>query len=304
MTNFLVILFCLAIGYALREFKIVKAGDYKIINTWLIYVGLPAIALRYIPEIEWKIDYLVTVLLPFFVFGLSYLFFRILGRFTNFSKRTILTLTIISGLNNTSFVGFPLIISFFGDQYLSIGVVSDQVTFFILSTLGVLLATSYSSHFKGSGEKAAYIFKRILFFPPFIGCVVALAFSSILRHEEFVSFFSALASTVSPLALFSIGIQLQFHNLSRELGAISYSLFFKLLFSPLAVLAICAFIGLEGTFFQVSAFEMMMPSLVSASIVIQQFGLNVKLANTIIGVSILLGLLLSYGWFSVLVSFL
>jgi predicted permease len=246
----------------------------------------------------------VTVLLPLLVFGLSYLFFRLLSKFTNFSRRTVLTLTIISGLNNTSFVGFPLIISFFGDQYLSIGVVSDQVTFFILSTFGVMLATSYSSHFKSGWQKTNYIIKRIVFFPPFIGCVMALVFADFLRHAEFVSFFSALAGTVSPLALFSIGIQLRFHNLSRELSAISYSLLFKLLLSPIVVLLVCYLLELKGVFYQVSAFEMMMPSLVSASMVIQQFGLNVKLTNTIIGVSILLGLLMSYGWFSALVNLL
>ena len=304
MTNFFVILFCLAIGYALREWKIVKPGDYKSINTWLIYVGLPAIALRYIPEIDWHTDYLLTAALPFFVFGLSYLFFNMLGRWVNFSKRTILTLTIISGLNNTSFVGFPLIISFFGDSYLKVGVVSDQVTFFILSTLGVLLATSYSSKFADNRQKMIYIFRRIIFFPPFVACVVALVFAPFLREQGFVSFFSALASTVSPLALFSIGIQLHFQKMSRELSAISYSLLFKLILSPLAVLILCWALDLKGPFFQVSAFEMMMPSLVSASLIIQQFGLNVKLANTIIGLSILLGLALSYFWFTVVTAVL
>lgn len=288
----------MATGYLLRELKIVKPGDYKGVNAWLINIGLPAIALRYIPEIEWHSNYLITAALPFFVFGLSYLFFKLLGSWVNFSKRTILTLTIISGLNNTSFVGFPLIISFFGDEYLKIGVVSDQVTFFILSTLGVMLATGYSSQFSDTREKLMFILRRIIFFPPFIACVVALVFAPFLRAEGLISFFSVLASTVSPLALFSIGIQLHFQKMSRELAAISYSLLFKLFLSPIAVLLLCWALDFRGTFFQVSAFEMMMPSLVSASLVIQQFGLNVKLANTIIGLSILLGLALAYIWFN------
>lgn len=189
MTNFFVIIFCLAVGFLLREWKIVKPGDYRAINAWLINVGLPAIALRYIPEIDWHRDYLITAALPFFVFGLSYIFFRMLGVWVNFSKRTILTLTIISGLNNTSFVGFPLIISFFGESFLTVGVVSDQVTFFILSTLGVLLATSYSSQLMNPLLKIGYILRRIVLFPPFIACIFALFFTPLLKKEEFVSFF-------------------------------------------------------------------------------------------------------------------
>lgn len=304
MVNFFIIVVCLIIGYLFRYYKLASKDSYKIINNWIIYVGLPSIALLYIPKIDWTIFYLFTGLLPFFVFGLSFLFFRVLKEKMGFSKRSMNTLVLVSGLSNTSFVGFPLIISFFGAEQLKIGVVSDQATFFVLSSLGVLLASGSSSQFTSGRQKVVFIFKRIITFPPFIAVLVALCFGSILQRIQIDPFFSSLAATVSPLALFSIGIQLRFAHIQKELRAISCSLVFKLLLAPLAALLIAYLFDWKGVFFQVSVFEMAMPSLVASSMVIQTFGLNVKLANTVIGLSILVGLFLSFLWHSVIITLL
>lgn len=304
MVNFFIIAVCLLIGYLFRFFRLATKDSYKIVNNWIIYVGLPSIAFLYIPKIDWNLGYLFTGLLPVFIFALSYLFFLVIQPLFKFSDRTFTTLVIVSGLSNTSFIGFPLIISFFGSEQLRIGVVSDQATFFVLSSLAVLLATNSRSKSYSFAEKTGLVFRRIITFPPFIAAVSALFFQEALRQDYLEAFFSSLAVTVSPLALFSIGMQLHFHHIGKELKAISTSLFYKLLLAPVCALLIAFCMGWKGVFFQVSVFEMAMPSLVSASVVIQNFGLNVKLANTIIGLSILLGLILSFLWHSVIITLL
>ncbi|WP_164121956.1 MULTISPECIES: AEC family transporter [Sphingobacterium] len=304
MVNFFIIVICLFVGFLFRRFKLASRDSYKIVNNWIIYVGLPAIALLYIPKIDWNLGYLFTALLPFFIFGLSYLFFQILQYRIGFSSRTLTTLIIVSGLSNTSFVGFPLIISFFGSEQLKVGVVSDQATFFVLSSFAVLLATNTRTLRLNSNQKWRLILRRIITFPPFLAAVIALVFQEVLQQMYFEVFFSSLAATVSPLALFSIGLQLHFQRVHKEMKAISLSLFYKLLFAPAVALLIAFVMGWKGVFFQVSVFEMAMPSLVASGIVIQNFGLNSKLANTIIGVSILLGLILSFLWHSVIITLL
>lgn len=304
MSNFAIILVCLAVGYLFRYLKIAQNNDFVIINKWVIYIGLPSIALKFIPQIEWKLSYLFTASAPVIIFLFSYLFFKFINTWTKFSKRSLYTLIIISGLSNTSFVGFPLIISFFGQEQLKVGIVSDQLTFFLLSTFGVMLATSAKPIFASDREKYMYIVKRIVTFPPLIGCVIALAGSDILDKPYFIEFFSMLAATVSPMALFSIGMQLNFNNTTKEIKAISWSLLYKLVLGPTVILIIAYIADLRGVFYQVSVFEMCMPSLVASSIVIQKFGLNNKLANTIIGVSILAGLALSFVWYAVVTTFL
>lgn len=300
MSNFFIIIFCLIVGYVFRQVNLAGKNDYKIVNTWVIYIGLPAIALLYLPKIEWGASYLFTAVLPFLVFGFSYLFFRVLNIWFNYSQRTIRTLTIVSGLSNTSFVGFPLIITFFGDDQLKVGIVSDQVTFFTLSTLGVLLAAGSKSIFSSEKQKVVFILKKMFTFPPFLACLFALFVGHHIQSDELSSFLAALAATVSPMALFSIGMQLRFKNLKKELSTISMSLLFKLIFAPSLALGLAFALGVKGVFYQVSVFEMAMPCLVASSMVIEKFGLNVKLSNTIIGLSILLGLVLSFIWYSVI----
>jgi predicted permease len=68
MSNFIIIIFCLLIGYVFRRVNLAGKNDYKIVNTWVIYVGLPSIALLYIPRIEWNISYIFTAALPVTVF--------------------------------------------------------------------------------------------------------------------------------------------------------------------------------------------------------------------------------------------
>lgn len=300
MSNFLIIFLCLVFGYLLRYFNITKKDGHLSINSWVIYVGLPAVALKYIPQIEWELAYLYTALLPILCFSLSYIFFSILNRWTNFSKRTLNTIIIVAGLSNTSFIGFPLVSTFYGQDYLKVAIVSDQVTFFTLSFLGVFLATSSQDVFISNRQKYTYIAKRLLQFPPLIACIVALFFSKFLIHKEFVIIFDSFAATVSPLALFSIGMQLNFQRINKEIIALTYGVLFKIVMVPIIFILLFYFLGLHGVFFKVSIFEMALPCLVSSSIIIEKFGLNSKLANSLIGFSILFGLLIIYVWYSVM----
>lgn len=300
MSNFVVIFLCLLFGYLFRYFKLVKKGGHLAINTWVIYVGLPSIALKYIPQIEWNIDYMYTALLPFLAFGTSYVILKVLNTWFKFSNRTLYTLIIVAGLSNTSFIGFPLVSTYYGEGFLKVAIVSDQVTFFTLSLFGVLLAAGSRDIFEDNKEKYLYILKRLLTFPPFIACIIALIFHDYLKYETLNDLFSSFAATVSPMALFSIGLQLNFKRISHELKGLYAGLFVKLLLIPVLALAFIYVLGLKGDFFRVSVFEMSMPCLVASSIVVEKFGLNVKFANTLIGISILIGILLSFVWYSVI----
>ncbi|TJZ53245.1 AEC family transporter [Sphingobacterium olei] len=304
MLNFLVILISLVAGFIVKQTKLVDANAYKGINIWVIYIALPAVALKCIPQIDWNIAYMFTVVLPFLVFGGSFLFFQYLNIFLKLSNRNLRTLILVSGLSNTSFIGFPLIITFFGEEYLKIGIVSDQTTFFILSSWGIILALGAKRVGFKTEDRNSFIIKRVFSFPPFVACIIAVIFHDVWLNEVSQGLLSTFASTVSPLALFSIGMQLNFKNWKKELNLISYSLFYKLILSPFILIILTLLMGLHGTFYQVSVFEMVMPSLVATSVVVQQFGLNTKLANTIIGVSIIIGLFLSLIWHSVIITLL
>ncbi|MGO3807317.1 MAG: AEC family transporter, partial [Sphingobacterium sp.] len=231
MSNFLIIIFCLFAGYLLRRAKVVKSDGYKAINTWILYIGLPAVSFKYLPGLQWDNTLLVALLSPAVLFAGAYLFIKCLERPLGLSARSSHTLILVSGFANTSFVGFPLVATYFGQQQIKWAIISDQSTFFLLSSIGTYIAIKGSLGKPlsvGFGQTA----KRIVRFPPLIGCVLALVFSRVVDMRALDPFFSQLASTVSPLALFSIGMQLSFSFYRSEVFAISLSLFYKLIVGP------------------------------------------------------------------------
>lgn len=108
---------------------------------------------------------------------------------------------------------------------------------------------------------------------------------------------------MSPIALFSIGLQLNFGLVKQEVPNIAYAALYKLIIGP-AILVLLAFLlELKGEIIQVSLFEMAMPSLVATSIVLHEFKLNTKVGNSVIGLTIPIGLLTSYFWFMLFETF-
>lgn len=293
MANFLLILFCLGAGNLLRSARLVAADSYKVLNTWVIYIGLPAVSFLYLPTLVWDNKLLFAIFAPLLVLIGSVLFMALLARVLGLSKRTAHTLMLISGLSNTSFVGFPLVASYFGPSYIKLAIISDQMTFFLLSSIGVVIAIRGQL---GAQKKIAlsYMAKRVFTFPPLLACLMACFIPRLVDISSLNPFFTQLAATVSPIALFSIGMQLSFSKLKRESRVILWSISYKLLIAPLLVIAVAYVMHLKGDIIRITAFEMAMPSLVATSMVLQQFKLNTRLGNAIIGVSILLGLISTF----------
>lgn len=299
MINFLLLAFCIAAGMVLRAAKLIPTGAHKGINTWVIYIALPAAAFKYIPKIEWNTEMLFAIAAPIIVWMGSWILFEIVGRLRKLPAKTRYTLELGGGFSNTSFVGFPLIMAYFGEQYLSIAIICDQVMFILLSTVGVIAAQK-GGDVKDNKPGFAPIIKKLLVFPPFIACVLALALSPLINFSPAEPFFDRLASTVAPLALFSVGLQLSFSGWRNELSKISMAVFYKLLIAPMLVLAVALIAGIKGDVMKISVFEAAMPTVITSSIIAEQYGLDTKLLNLIIGISIAIGMLSTGLWYYII----
>lgn len=208
---------------------------------------------------------------------------------------------IASGYSNTSFIGFPLIAAFYGEELLSIAIICDQTMFLLLSTLGIITALKGGS--KSGKVSGKFILKRLFTFPPFLGCIGALVISQFTNLDFAESLFDKLASTVAPLALFSVGLQLKFNGWKKLMSQISMSMLYKLLIAPLLVFGAALVFGIKGNVAKISILETAMPTLISSSIIAEQFRLNTKLTNLIIGISIIFGLLTTVIWYFVVEQF-
>ncbi len=275
--------------------------SHRSINAWIIYIGLPAIAFRYLPYIQWSRNMLIPAISPVVIWICAWVYIRMYAKLTALDRKTEGGLKLGAGLSNTSFVGFPLIIAYFGEEYLSIGVICDQVTYCLLSTAGIIVAI-YSS--KRDALSVKSLLRRLLVFPPFIATVLALSVCRLIDMDPLLPLLNSLGSIVAPLALFSIGLQLQFSGWKKEIRHIGTVLLYKLAIAPAIVLTLLVLLQAKGPVPQVTAFEAAMPSFVSSAIVAEQYDLNPRLLNQVIGVSILIGLVTTGVWYVVIRHFL
>lgn len=296
------IAFCISAGMTFRSAKLIPQDAHKGINTWILYLALPAVSFKYIPKIEWSSQMLFPALSPLIVWAGSWIFMELYCRHKRYAQRSRSTLELAGGYSNTSFIGFPLIMAYYGEQNLSIAIICDQVMFVLISTVGIICAIKGNRSDK-EGVKPYVLVKRLITFPPFIGCMSALILSNVTDISIAEPFFDKLAATVGPLALFSVGLQLKFKGWRQQISQISMTMLYKLIIAPALVLVAALILGVKGEVARISIFEAAMPTLITSSIIAEQFRLNTKLINLIIGISILVGFVTT-GFWNIIMKFL
>ena len=80
MNNLLLLILCFIAGVLLRRFKRMPDNAPATLNSFIIHISLPALALLYIHELKLSGDVLLTGLMAWLVFGLSVGFFWLMGR--------------------------------------------------------------------------------------------------------------------------------------------------------------------------------------------------------------------------------
>lgn len=295
MANFILIVFCVAVGMLFQRYNLLPKDSYKGINIWVLYIALPAVSFKYIPKIAWSAEMLFPILSSVIILLGAWCYMELYARKRNYSQRSRSTLELAGGYSNTSFVGFPLVAAYFGAEFLSIAIICDQSMFILLSTAGIVCSVKGNRADK-KGLNARIILRRLISFPPLIGCVLALVLSQVIDLSPADTFFDQLVATVAPLALFSIGLQLKFKGWRKQLSQISMTMIYKLILAPALVLVAALVLGISADIARISIFEAAMPTLVTSSIIAEQYNLNTKLVNLTIGLSIIVGLVTTAIW--------
>lgn len=291
--NFALIGICLLAGMLTRRYKALPPDSYKAVNAWVINIALPAVALKYIPEIQWDLSLVLPFLMPLLVWTGSYLFINFLNRFIKMSPATRAALLLTSGLGNTSFLGFPLTEAYFGAEGLRVAILCDQASFLVMATFGIISATKASN---GGTFQPGIILRKILIFPPFIAFCLAFLLPLFVSLEPMSTLLNALALTLVPLALFSVGLQLKLRAWKEDAGLISLSLSYKLILAPFLILMVSLLFGLNDLIAKVSIFEAAMAPMVTGTIIATDYNLNPKLANIILGLGIPFSLATTFLW--------
>ncbi|SFT38921.1 hypothetical protein SAMN05216474_0281 [Lishizhenia tianjinensis] len=290
MANFLLILICFVAGFVMRKTKVLQDGSHLGINAWIIYVALPAAALFYLPKITWSNDLWLPVLTPLICWIGAWVLTQSVQRYFKFDRPTRAGFLIVTGLGNTSFIGFPLISAYYGEEYLSIAAIVDQANFFLLAVFASFVAMKNEP---GGNVSLKFILRKLVTFPPFFALPLAFVLPRYMDMTQIEPLFKTLAATLSPLAIFSVGIQFELKDLKSIWKPVAAASIYKLILSPILVLLLALLLNITGMPRTISVFEAGMGTMISAGILNDQFNLNPKLSNTIVFTTILLSFLTS-----------
>jgi len=298
MNNLLLLILCFIAGMVLRRFKRMPDNAPATLNSFIIHISLPALALLYIHDLHIGSDVLLIAAMPWLIFGMSAGFFWLIGHWLHLPRATVGALILVAGLGNTSFFGLPMVEAFYGKGGLTTAIVVDQLgSFFALSVLGITVAGVYSS----GRPTAAEIGKRIVQFPPFLALVVALLLIPIEYAEWFSVLLKRLGDTLAPLALLSVGMQLRLGHVAEHKRNLVLGLGFKLILAPLAIwMLYVQLLGAHGQTIQVTLFEAAMPPMITAAIVASEHDLDPPLANLLVAVGLILSFFTLSVWWYVL----
>jgi predicted permease len=285
MTLALPLLFLL-LGVGLRYINLLPEKTPHWLNSFVIYISLPAITLLYIHRIPLEVNIIIPAAVAWGVFLISIPVFIIAAHTFQWSKTTTGALILSCGFGNTSFVGFPVVEALYGQEALKIAVLVDQPgSFLMLSTLG--LATA--AYFAGEQLRPGAVFKRMLLFPAFPVFVISLALAvmQIKLPEELNELLNILGKTITPLALTSIGMQLSLDRKEIQPGKLLTGLGYKLIIAPVVIaLAFSLSDIADDLTTKVCIMEAAMGPMVSAAIVAIQYDLQPRLVSQVVGIGI------------------
>ncbi|WP_418510337.1 AEC family transporter [Corallibacter sp.] len=300
MASIILLFLCLFLGFIFKKSQVFPKETAVVLNKFVIYISLPAMALHYLPKIQISEKLFFPIGVAWIGFLLSFLLFYFLGKWLKWSRSLIGCTILMGGLGNTSFVGIPVIEAIYGKQGLETLVLVDLPgTFITLSTVGVLVAATYS---RGKTD-LNQITKRILGFPPFIAfCVGILIIAFSIQVPEVIdSVFEKLSATVTPLALVSVGFQLNIQKRSKHWGFLALVLTQQLIVWPLFILLFYRIIlGQSGVDIDVCVMEAGMAPMITAAIVCSAYGLKPRLSNMIVSIGIPLSFLTLAIWYYII----
>ena len=203
------------------------------------------------------------------------------------------------GLANTSFIGLPMIETFYGPQFLGLGILIDQLgSYFVLSTLGILVASLYSSGRSVDPQGGDPKNRDVRALSGVRAGVAAdavripdLARRSIQAPRRYARAHCArigrLPASTQPRA--------------RQSDALATGLGFKLVLAPALILLLFAgVLRAKGQVLSVTVFEAAMGPMIGASIVAIDHELDPPLLTLMVGVGIPLSFLTLPVWWHLL----
>lgn len=219
MNNYILLAACFSLGMILRRTGQLPDNAAASLNGFVVNISLPALTLAYLHGLKLDTGLILPALMAWLMFGLGCGFFWLAAKVLGLSRAATGGLMLTGGLANTSFIGLPMIETFYGPDKLGLGILIDQLgSYFVLSTLGILVAWVYAS---GRTVSAKAIVRKIAMFRPFQAFVLAAILMPLDYPGWLVELLKRLGSTLVPLALVSVGYQVRLSQVRGRMPALA-----------------------------------------------------------------------------------
>ena len=285
MGSILLLLLFFGLGFYLRGRmgERLRLSAALLLNRYVVYIALPALVLVYLPGIRPDASLILPVASAWGIYALSVGIVLLGAKMAGWSRRITGALLFTVPLGNTSFLGVPMTLAFYGKAGLPTTLIYDQIgSFLILSTAGIFLLSLYS----GSRFSLQSALARMIRFPAFIALIAALFLGSPFTGPA-GTLLSTFAATLSPAAMIAVGLQLRLRFPRHERAPFLFALGIKLLLAPLLLLLLFRLLGLTDLTAKVSIFEAAMAPMVSSSTLAILAGLEAEFVASVLGYGIL-----------------
>ena len=230
MENAIFVVILVLMGFLLKRLGIFKRSDANLFIRIVFYIFLPATLFHSLIKLDLKFDLIILPLSASFIALMCYGFAYLIKKFFSMDRREEGIFLIASGAMNQGLFSYPFFLIYLGTKGLSYVAFYDLGQAILALTLGYCIATKYGGRSKSYSE----VLRNVLAFPPLIAFMSAI-FVNLFGISKFlgamIPFIEMLHNCTTPLIMLSLGIFLEFENLSINLKPIFGVLFIRFVFS-------------------------------------------------------------------------
>lgn len=201
-------------GYFLKRINLLNIKDIEVLNKLVINVAMPCLIFSslYAANLSNITTLAVMPTISITVGAISGLLVYLILRKKNLPEKKLWGAVVPVVIGNTAFLGFPMVLSVFGQSGLLRAIFYDMGTLILFLSLSILLIANFGGNIKD-------VFKRILGFPVLWAFILGITFNllNIPIGNIPASIIGYLSAAAIPIIMISLGLSLQFKGLKNNL---------------------------------------------------------------------------------------
>lgn len=290
LENLVLVMSFIGLGTMLRYTKWFPENTATVLNSFVLYVALPAIIIVNLPKLEMGGAVAFPIVVHWISFAIHIGLVLVVSKLFKFSKSVTGALIIVSTLGNTAFLGIPMVKTMLGVEGIPYAVLYDQLG----SGFGFILYGAFALPFYGEKESKTNI-KEILFnlitFPPFVAILLGFMFMVVPMPKMAESVLNDLAATLIPCAMIAVGFQMKYKMSAKQLTPLVVGLLLKLAILPVIILVLVRMTGMKHIALDVSILQAGMPPMITAGAMAINAGIEEDLSAALVGYGLLISFL-------------